>query len=107
MDGPVAPRLGHLLLDELGKVLEDFEIGVDLGLDTGAADLEDHRRAAGELGPMHLRDRGGGIGLTLEIDKHFERRPAERLFELRQKIIERNRRHVAVQPLELSRSTSA
>src|SRR5262245_38087476 len=34
--------------------------------------------------------------------KNFERRAAKRLFNLREEIIERNRRHVAVQPGQLS-----
>src|SRR5215831_19582092 len=37
------------------------------------------------------------------MGKHFERRAAKRLFNLRQEIIERNRRHVAVQPGQFSR----
>src|SRR5262245_66356355 len=37
------------------------------------------------------------------MGKHFERRAAKRLFNLRQEIIERNRRHLAVQPGQFSR----
>ena len=37
----------------------------------------------------------------LEVDEHLERRPAEGPLELRQKLLERNRRHLALQPLEL------
>ena len=82
-------------------MLDEPEIGLDLGLDAGTADLQDHRRAAGELGAMDLRDRGGGVGLALEVAEHLERRAAERLLHLRQQLVERDRRHVAVQPREL------
>src|SRR5262249_14900892 len=51
-------------------------------------------------GPMYLRDRSGGIGLAVESGKHFEWRPAERLFDLRQESLERQGCHLAVQPAE-------
>jgi hypothetical protein len=35
----VATHFGYFVLDEMGKVLEDSEISVDLCLDSGAANL--------------------------------------------------------------------
>ena len=55
LDWLVATHFGYFALDEMGKVLEDSEISVDLCLDSGAANL-DHWRAAGEFGPVYLRD---------------------------------------------------
>src|SRR5262245_42297155 len=81
-------------------MLQDSQIGVDLCHDSGATYLQDYRRAAGERGPMYLRDRGSGIGFALKIGKHFGGRPAERLFDLRQEVVERYRRHMTVQPVE-------
>src|SRR5262249_58025217 len=43
------------------------------------------------------------VGFALNVGKYFERRAAKRLFNLRQEIIERNRRRVAVQPGQLGR----
>ena len=101
LDGAVAPQLGPFLLDQKGEMLEDPQVGVDLCDDTGTANLQDDRRAVGELGPMHLRDGGGGVRLAIEIDEHGERRPAERLLDLRQELLEWHRGHAAVQPAEL------
>src|SRR5262249_31265234 len=100
VDRPVAARLGHLSFGEMGEMLEDSQIGVDLRRDPGAANLQDHGRAADERRPVYLCDRGGGVGLSLETGKHLERRPTERLFDLRQQVLERHRRHLAVQPAE-------
>ena len=86
----------------MGKMLEDSQIGVDLCHDPGAANLQDDRRAAGERGPMYLRDRGSGVGFALKIGKHFKRGPTERLFDLRQELVEWHRRNLAVQPVELT-----
>ena len=56
LDWPIATHFGYLTLDERGKALEDSEISVDLCLDSGTANLQDHWRAAGEFGPVYLRD---------------------------------------------------
>src|ERR1700730_13938046 len=101
VDRPVPPHLGYLLHGETGKMFEDPQVGGDLWRDSGAANLQDYRRAAGKGGPVYLRDRGGGVGFALKIGKPLNRRPTERLFDLRQKIVERHRRHLAVQPVEL------
>src|SRR5262249_40406012 len=84
------------------KAIEESEISVDLCLDPRTPNLQDHWRAAGELGPVYLRNRGGSVGFALNVGEYFERRAAKRLFNLRQEIIERNWRHVAVQPGQLS-----
>jgi len=36
---PVASHFGCLILDQMSEVLEDPEVGVDLRLDSGAANL--------------------------------------------------------------------
>ena len=56
LDWPIATHFGYLTLDERGKALEDSEISVDLCLDSGTANFQDHWRAAGEFGPVYLRD---------------------------------------------------
>jgi hypothetical protein len=43
-------------LDQMRNAIEDSEIGVDLCLDSGTPNLQDHWRAAGEFGPVYLRD---------------------------------------------------
>src|SRR5208337_539203 len=93
--------LGYLLLGEMGKLLENSQIGGDLCRDPGAANLQDDGRAAGERGSMYLRDRGSDVGFALNFGKHIKWRPTKRLFDLRQEIVERHRRHVAVQPVQL------
>ena len=74
LDGPIAPRLRHFALDQTSKVPEDPEIGVDFCHDARAADLQDHRGAACQLGPMHLCDRGCSVGSALQVAKHLKRR---------------------------------
>ena len=101
VDGPVAAGLGCLPLGEMGKVLEDAQIGVDFRRDAGSANLQDDRRAAGERGPMDLGNRSGGVWLAVQTGKDLERRAAERLLDLRQQIIERHRRHFAEKLVEL------
>src|SRR5262245_39067181 len=101
LDGPVAPDLGCFPLGEMGKMLEDAQIGLDFRCDAGSANFQDDRRPAGERGPMYLGNRGGGVGLALQIGEHFERRAAERQLDLRQQIIERHRRHLAEKLVEL------
>src|SRR5262249_48374425 len=103
LDRPVASDFGHLTLDQMRKAIEESEISVDLCLDPRTPNLQDHWRAAGEFGPVYLRNRGGSVGLALNVGKYFERRAAKRLFNLRQEIIERNWRHVAVQSGQFSR----
>src|SRR5262245_12398636 len=56
LDWPVATDFGHLTLDQMRKAIEQPEIGVDLCLDPGTPNLQDHRRAAGERGPVDLRN---------------------------------------------------
>ena len=101
LDRTIEAHLGHFAFHQLSKVAEDSEIGVDFRLDAGAADLQDHRNAAGKPGAVHLRDRGGGVGFALEGVEHLERRAAERRLDLRQQLVERHRRDPAVQPVEL------
>ncbi len=55
------------------------------------------RRDAGRAW-VYLRDGGGSVGFALNMAKHFEWRAAKRLLNLRQEIVERHRRQVAVQP---------
>ena len=50
---------------------------------------------------MHLGDRGGRVGLALDVDEYFERRAAERLLELRRELVKGNGRYLAVQAREL------
>ncbi len=97
----VAARLRHLGLDQLGDVEEDPEIGVDLGADAGAADLEHHRRPILELRAVHLRDRRRAERPRIELAEHLERRPAERALELGQEVVEGDRRDLALELLEL------
>src|SRR6516225_7600321 len=72
LDWPVATDFGHLMLDQMGKAIDELEINVDLFLDPGTPNLQDHWRAAGEFGPVYLRNRGGGVGVALNIGKHLE-----------------------------------
>ena len=69
----------------------------DLRLDAGAADLQDHSRPVRKFRPVHLCDRGRREGFAFEVVKHLEGRAAERLLDLRQELVERDRRHLAVQ----------
>jgi hypothetical protein len=39
LNRPVATHFGYLVLDEMGNVLDDSEISVDLRLDSGAANF--------------------------------------------------------------------
>ena len=85
----------------MGQLLEDPEIGLDLGLNAGAADLQHHSRSVLELGPVHLGDGGSGIGFAFQVNKDLERRAAERLLDLRPERVKGDRRHLAVQGSEL------
>jgi len=82
-------------------VAEDAQIGLDLGADAGAHHLQDHRRAVGQLGAVHLRDRGRAQRLALELAKQLQRRAAQRPLDLRQQGVEGDRRDVGLQRLEL------
>src|SRR5215468_1793476 len=84
LDWPVATDFGYLAFDQMGNAIEDSDISVNLCLDSGTPNLQDHWRAAGEFGPVYLRNRGGSVGIALNVGKHFERRTAKRLFNLRQ-----------------------
>src|SRR5262249_10446755 len=56
LDRLVATDFGYLTLDHMRKVIEDSEISVDLCLDTGTPNLQDHWRSTGKFGPVYLRD---------------------------------------------------
>src|SRR5262249_49637118 len=56
LDWPVPTDFGYLALDHMRKAVEDSEISVDLCLDSGTPNLQDHRRATGKFGPVYLRD---------------------------------------------------
>ena len=97
LDRPVAPGLGHFVLDQMSQVLEDSEVSLDLRLDAGAADFQHHSRPGRELCAMHLGDGRSRIGFTFKVDEDLERRAAERLLDLWQELVEGDRRHLAVQ----------
>src|SRR5262249_59776645 len=86
LHGPVAPGLRCLPLSEMGKMLEDAQIGVDFRCDAGSANLQDDRRPTWERGPMYLRNRGGGVGPAFQTGKHLKRRAPERPHEPRHQI---------------------
>ena len=50
---------------------------------------------------MDLGDRGRGVRLAFKVNKHLEGRPAERLLNLRQKLVEGDRRYLTVQASKL------
>ena len=56
LDWPVATDFGHLTLDQMRKAIEESEISVDLCLDPGTPNLQDHWRATSKFGPVYLRD---------------------------------------------------
>ena len=97
LDGQVAPCFGHLLLDEVSQVRENSEIRMDLRLDAGAADLQDHSRPVRKFRPVHLCDRGRREGLAFKVVEHLEGRAAERLLDLRHELVEGDRRHLVMQ----------
>ena len=69
VDRPVTAGLEYFALGEMGKVLEDAQIGVDLRCDAGSANLQDDRRPARERGPMYLGNRSGGVWLAVQTGK--------------------------------------
>src|SRR5262245_9305141 len=101
LDWCIAARLGHFVLDQVGKVVKKPQVRCNLGRNAGTSDLEDDRRAARQFGPVHLRNRGCGMRLALDVGKHVEGRSAKRLFYLRQQLNEGNRCDFAVQSLKL------
>src|SRR6516225_8563399 len=56
LDWPVATDFGYLAFDQMRNAIEDSDISVNLCLDSGTPNLQDHWRAAGEFGPVYLRD---------------------------------------------------
>ena len=56
LDRPVLTDFGDLALDHMRKAIEESEISVDLCLDSGTPNLQDHWRATGKFGPVYLRD---------------------------------------------------
>src|SRR5262249_13727315 len=56
LDWPVSTGFGHLTIDQMRKAVEQPEISVDLRLDPGTPNLQDHRRATGERGAVYLRN---------------------------------------------------
>src|SRR5258708_32466120 len=107
LDWLVATDFGHLTLDQMRKAIEESEISIDLCLDPGTPNLQDHWRAAGEFGPVYLRNGGGSVGFALNMGKHSERGAAKRLFNVRQEIIGTNRRHSACAPGTVHRASRA
>src|SRR5262245_8144305 len=101
LDWCVAARLGHFVLDQVGKVVKKPQVRCNLGRNAGTSDLEDDRRAARQFGPVHLRNRGCSMRLALDVGKHVEGRSAKRLFYLRQQLSEGNRCDFAVPSLKL------
>ena len=96
----VAPRLGHLGLDQLRHAPQQAQVGVDLLAHARPADLEHDRRAVLQLRAVHLRDRRRAVRVRLDVAEHLERRAPERALELGQQLLERHRRHVGLQLLE-------
>src|SRR5918912_693175 len=82
-------------------MVEEPQVCGNLRRDAGTSDLEDDGRSARQFGPVHLRYRRGGMRLTLNIGKHLKRGAAERLFNLWEELVERNRCHLAVQTFKL------
>src|SRR5262245_3534674 len=56
LDWLVATDFGYLALDHMRKVFEESEISVDLCLDSGTSNLQDHWRATGKFCPVYLCD---------------------------------------------------
>ena len=98
---PVAPRLGHLGLDQLGHAPQQAQVGVDLFAHARPSHLKHHRRAVLQLRAVHLRDRRRTLRARVDVAEHVERRAPERAFELGQQLLERHRRHLGLQLFEL------
>src|SRR6185295_5687992 len=98
---PVAARLGNLGLDQLRHPPQQAQVGVDLVAHARAPDFQHHRRAVGEARAVHLRDRGRGVGARVDVAEYLEGRAAEGALELGQQLLERHRRYLGVQLLEL------
>src|SRR5262245_66157342 len=96
----ISPRLRHLPLDELRDVVEYPDVGVDLALDARPANFQNNWCAARQFCPVHLRDRGGRMGLALQIHKDLEWRAAECSLDLGQQVLEGYRRYSTLQPLK-------
>ena len=96
----IAARLGYFLFDELREMRQQPQVGLYLGFDTRAADLQHDCAAVVQPRAMHLRDGGGSRRLPFEIDEGFRVRRAERPLDHRQDLFERHRRRVAAQARE-------
>ena len=77
----VAPRLGHLGLDQLGHAPQQAQVGVDLLAHAGPPDLEHDRRAVLQLRAMHLRDRGRAVRAAVSMSRNTSNgeRPSARV----------------------------
>ena len=91
----------HALLQELRRLVEEPEVGLDLPRRLGALNLDRDLLAVREHGPVHLPDRGGGERLLVELDERLLHGQPELGLDRGTRLLERERRHVVLQAAQL------
>ena len=96
-----APAVGRQALEPARTGAQQPQVGVDHLEHAGTQHLDRHLAAVVQHAEMHLRDRGAGHRIGIELRKHRLDRPAERLLDQLARQRAGERRHAVLQPGQL------